>query len=188
VRYPVILADPPWSYHVRSKASLGHGVATSHYDTMTLDDIKALPVADMAAKNAALFLWATPPCITEALEVIRAWGFAYKTFAFSWLKLKADGQPVNNGLGHYTRSNVEVCLLGLRGKMTVQQHDVQQVIRTVRRGHSRKPDEQYGRIMRLFDGPYLEVFARQCWPGWDTWGNQSGKFASQPFLIPEQTV
>ncbi len=194
-QYSVILADPPWSYR-----AFKPGTTTQHprrrrrspvavqYDTLTSDELQRLPVADMAAKNAALFLWATMPCLPEALALIEAWGFRYRTVAFTWVKTTQAGGYIK-GLGHYTMPNAELCLLGIRGSMRRKSADVSQIIATARREHSRKPDEQYERIMRLFDGPYIECFARQAWPGWDTaFSNQSDKFPAQPFLIPESQV
>ncbi|MGB9886280.1 MAG: MT-A70 family methyltransferase [Moorellales bacterium] len=167
--YAVILADPPWKYRVYDDSDARHGAAAAHYPTMTAREIAALPVARLAHPNAALFLWATMPCLQEALEVMRAWGFTYKTVAFTWVKLTRGG-ALYLGLGHYTRGNAELCLLGIRGRMRRKSARVSQIIIAPRREHSRKPEEQYERIMQLFDGPYLELFARRRWPGWDAWG------------------
>lgn len=162
----------------------GQFVALAHYQTQSLSELSVWPVKEMAAKNAALFMWATMPCLPEALTLMEAWGFRYKTVAFTWIKQYANGS-LCMGLGHYTRSNAEVCLLGIRGSVPRRARDVPQVIMSRRRQHSRKPDEQYDRIMRLFNGPYLELCARQQWPGWDVWGNQTGLFPAQPFLFSE---
>ncbi len=125
-----------------------------------------------AAMDCALFVWTTPPTIHEyACPLIEAWGFQYKTFGFTWVKLSGGGEPFM-GMGYYTRGNAEICLLATRRKPKVKAHDVNQVILSPRREHSRKPDEQYSRIERLFDGPYLEIFARERRPGWDAWGNE----------------
>ena len=175
-KYSVILADPPWKYRVYDESDTAHGAARAHYQTMTIDEIKVLPVGDIVNKNCALFLWATMPCIPEALEVMKAWGFKYKTVAFVWVKTNKKG-GIWLGLGHYTRGNAELCLLGIRGKMKRKSARVSQVIMSPRREHSRKPDEQYGRIMELYDGPYIELFARQKYPGWDAWGNEVGRFS-----------
>lgn len=148
---------------------------------MPLSEIKALPVADLAEDDCVLFLWVTPPCLPEGLEVIKAWGFRYVTKGFNWVKTYPSGKLVM-GLGHYTRANSEDCLLAVKGSPKRLDKSVSQVIWenmpetetliTPLREHSRKPDEQYLRIERLFGGPYLELFARRCWPGWDVWGNQ----------------
>ncbi len=168
-KYQVILADPPWRYRVYDKSDAAHGAATAHYPTMAIDETKALPVWELADKNCALFLWATMPCLPEALEVMKAWGFVYKTVGFTWVKLNRNGKPWF-GLGHYTRGNPELCLLGMKGRLKRKAKDVPQLILSQRREHSRKPDEQYERIERLFDGPYIELFARYRRPGWDAWG------------------
>ncbi|MBF6588955.1 MAG: adenine methyltransferase [Ktedonobacterales bacterium] len=196
-QYRVILANPPWSYRVwstpkplmkRDGSRLdGKRVAAAHYSTMSLEQITRLPVSTFAARDSALFLWVTMPCLPDGLAVLDAWGFTYKTVAFTWVKTNRTTGNYYTGLGHYTRGNAEVCLLGTRGNGVKRQaRDVPQIIETPKRQHSRKPDEQYGRIMRLFDGPYLELFARQQWPGWDTaFSNQEGEFPAQPFLFGE---
>lgn len=187
--YSVILADPPWSYRVWSTPQTivradgsqrqGKRVAAAHYETLSHAHLKALPVADYAAREGcALLLWATMPQLPEALSVMAAWGFRYRTVAFTWVKLTRTGTPCF-GLGHYTRSNAEVCLLGTCGTVRRQHADVPQVILAPRRQHSRKPDEQYARIMRLFAGPYCEVFARTRWPGWDVaYSDQADRFSA----------
>ena len=117
----------------------------------------------------------------QALKVIEAWGFTYKTCAFCWnkgntLPLFPDDFRDKMGLGYWTRANSEVCLLATRGKPKRLNADVRQIIQAPLREHSRKPDEVYSRIERLVAGPYLELFARQAWPGWDSWGNETEKF------------
>jgi N6-adenosine-specific RNA methylase IME4 len=175
----VILADPPWQYSNRGRKGSGNGVAANHYPTMTLEEIMAIPVGDYAAENAALFLWGTFPCDTEAKAVMKAWGFRYVTCAFLWVKLTKSGQPAM-GTGHYTRANAEPCWLAIRGRMPVLSHNVAQIILAPRRQHSRKPDEQYNRIEQLYQGPYLELFAREQRPGWATaWSNEPTKFAER---------
>ncbi len=189
MRYAVILADPPWSYRVGADVrSPSSRRPSRHYDTMPTHEIARLPVGDLAAEDCALFLWVTYPILYEAHEVIRAWGFAFKTCAFTWVKLNRDGSPWK-GLGAYTRANAELCLLCAKGHPHVKTHDVPQVILSRRREHSRKPDIQYERIERLFDGPWIELFARQHWPGWETaFSNQDHKFLAQPPLLGERTT
>ena len=192
-QYRVILADPPWAYEnthsraaVRDVATLRHDdlpprrMAARHYSgVLTVSQVAALPVRELASRDAALFLWVTMIHLPDAAAVMEAWGFHYRTAAFSWVKLNADGTPFK-GLGNYTRANAELCLLGLRGKPKRKARDVSQIILSRRRQHSRKPDEQYERIMRLFDGPYCELFARQQWPGWQTaFSNQERLFLQQ---------
>jgi len=181
--YRVVLADPPWEYTAWNPKTAQRYVG-NQYPTMTHDAIEALPISDLAADDCALFLWATMPCLPQALSVMQAWGFTFKTTAFTWVKTNRDGTPYM-GMGFYTRSNAELCLLGTRGHPKALAHDVRQVIMTPRREHSRKPDEIYGRIERLFAGPFIEVFARQAWPGWATYGNETTKFPAQPFLFKE---
>lgn len=171
-RYAVILADPPWSYDRKA----GAGVADDIYNTMPLGDIKALPIGDLAQENAVLLLWATFPMLREALEVVEAWGFRYRTVAFNWIKLNRDGSPFF-GIGHYTKSNSEICLLAVRGKgVPVIDNTISQVVMTVRRDHSRKPDKVYAQIEQLW-GPQrrVELFARHRREGWACWGNQVPK-------------
>jgi N6-adenosine-specific RNA methylase IME4 len=190
-----IYADPPWRFEVwngetavkcRSGKPGMHGTyvsASVHYQTMAPADIAALPVKDLAAPDACLFLWISWPLLLEAVALIEAWGFTYKTCAFSWMKghvrqidFFRDDADASMGMGYWTRANSEVCLLGTRGKPKRQHADVRQGIIEPRREHSRKPDCVYDRIERLVPGPYIELFARNTRPGWTSWGNQVGKF------------
>jgi N6-adenosine-specific RNA methylase IME4 len=154
---------------------------------MSLADIKALPVADWAAPDCVLLLWATDPLLDKALDVIRAWGFTYKTIGFCWAKLNksapslASERDFFTGLGFWTRANPELCLLATRGHPQRRSRSVRKLIVAPRREHSRKPDEAYGRIEALCEGPYLEMFARVRRPDWDSWGNQSDGFAEGHF-------
>lgn len=172
-KYSAIYADPPWSFQVWS----GEGkdrAAENHYPTMTQAEIEALPVADMAADDCALFMWAVMPQLPEALAVIKAWGFEYKTCAFVWVKQTKDEERFATGMGYWTRANAEVCLLATRGSPARLNADVHQVVMSPRMEHSKKPDEVASRIERLVPGPYLEMFARRPRDGWDLWGNQAG--------------
>lgn len=169
MNYPVILADPPWEFSVWNAAKSDRH--TSHkYSLMNTDAIMSLPVP--AAENCALFLWATWPNLPDAFKVITAWGFTYRTIAWDWVKLNENSMGTHMGMGYYTRANTEPCLLAVRGRMPVKMHDVQALILSPVRQHSRKPDEQYAKIERLYDGPYLEMFARRSRPGWHVWGNE----------------
>jgi N6-adenosine-specific RNA methylase IME4 len=171
-----ILADPPWRFAVRSPKGEGRS-ACQHYPTnLTLDELATLPVVGIAAADAWLFLWATTPMLPAALRLMTAWGFAYSGNAFCWVKQNRSGVGFHVGLGFTTRKNVELCLLGKRGRPRILAHDVRELIVAPRREHSRKPDEQYARIERLVAGPYVELFARQQWPGWIAWGNQTNAF------------
>ena len=152
-----------------------------HYETMSLDELKSLNVSDMSAKNAALFLWVTFPRLEQGLELMKAWGFTYKTLAFSWHKTNKSG-GLFFGVGSYTKSNCEVCLLGTRGrvgikpdqdKLVVQSHRVSSALNSPIERHSKKPDIVRDRIVELFgDVSRIELFARERVHGWDAWGNQ----------------
>ena len=180
--YGVIYADPPWTFATYSDKGKGRS-AEAHYDCLDLQAIKALPVADWAGPDCALLLWATDPLLPRALEVITAWGFAYKTVGFYWVKLNRSADPGRlterdffTGLGFWTRANAEPCLLATRGRPRRLATDVAKLIVAPHREHSRKPDAAYERIERLLPGPYLELFARRSRPGWDGWGDQAGLF------------
>lgn len=168
-KYSVIYADPPWGYRNRGTRA----AAERHYRTMTLDEIKALPVEEMAKDDCVLFLWATFPCLPDALEVIRAWGFTYKTLAFCWVKRNRKSPGWFWGLGNWTRSNPEVCLLATRGRPERISARVHSVIDAPVKRHSEKPQESRERIVELMgDVPRIELFARQRTPGWDAWGDE----------------
>lgn len=170
-KFPVIYADPPWEFKVYS----GKGKARSaeqHYNTQSLDDIKAMPVAAFAADDCALFLWCVMPELPGALDVISAWGFQYKTCAFTWVKQNRSGQGIFTGMGYWTRANAELCLLATKGSPQRQAMDVGQIVQSPVSRHSRKPDEVRSRIERLLLGPYLELYGRDLVDGWTVWGNE----------------
>lgn len=178
--YKVVYADPPWTFATYSRKGKGRS-AEAYYDCMSLDEIKALPVADWAADDCVLLLWTTDPLLPTAFEVIRAWGFTYKTVGFYWAKLNKFADPTSyressffTGLGFWTRANPELCLLATRGHPHRRQANVRKLIVAPRREHSRKPDEAHQRIEALCEGPYLEMFARSAQPGWDSWGIEAG--------------
>ena len=187
-KYGAILADPPWAFKTWAKfkplSSGGHTRAVErYYRTMSAAEITSMPVANLAADNCCLFLWICWPSLPEAMVLIEAWGFVYKTCAFSWIKARTsqidifrDDADVQVGLGYWTRANSEVCLLATRGKPKRKNADVRQGIIEPRREHSRKPDCVHERIERLVDGPYLELFARTRRKNWDAWGNETSKF------------
>lgn len=167
-RYAVIYADPPWRYRSRH---LGYGGAASHYATLALNDIKAIRVP--AEDDCVLFLWATCPLLRDAFEVIDEWGFKFKTVGFTWIKQNPSGRGLATGLGHWTRSNAEVCLLATRGRPRPISHRVHSVVVSPRGRHSQKPEEVRRRIVALMGNvPRLEMFARVRTPGWDAWGNE----------------
>jgi len=160
--------DPPWQYR-----NGGQGSAKKHYPLMPISDICAMPVHHLAAKDCALFLWATLPLLPEAFEAIKAWGFTYKSTAFIWVKPNKNTIGWAMGTGFWTRANAEICLLATKGSPKRQAKNVQQIIAEPRREHSRNPDITRDRIVQLLgDLPRVELFARQTPIGWDVWGNQ----------------
>lgn len=181
-KYGVIYADPPWKFKVRSDKGLGRS-AEAHFDCMRFEDIAKLPVADVAARDCALFLWVTDPMLPKGLELLRAWGFEYKTVAFYWAKLnkkaKSDTAYFMGG-GYWTRANAEQCLLATRGSPKRLSCSVRRLVVDRLREYSRKPDVVRDRIEQLVAGPYLELFARETKLGWDCWGNQVGLFDEGP--------
>jgi len=173
-KYNIIYADPPWSYRdKRDKHPRLCGGASAHYNTMTVEEIKNLPVNKLADDNCMLFIWVTFPNLQEGLDVIKTWGFTYKTLGFSWIKTnKKNGKPFF-GIGYYTKSNCEVCLIGVKGKPIVVSNKVSSVIIAPREEHSKKPDIVRDKIVELCgDLPRIELFARQKAEGWDVWGNE----------------
>lgn len=191
-QYGVILADPPWAFNLwwggrsnKTPAGVPSRATKPHYPVMREEELSALPVAELGAKDCVLVMWISWPVLEWSLRVMKAWGFEYKTCAFCWVKAHAkqidmfreDISP-HMTLGYWTRSNSEVALLGTRGKPKRLASDVRQAIIEPRREHSRKPDDIHGRIERLAAGPYLELFARQTRPGWDCWGNETDKFTA----------
>lgn len=180
-KYRVILADPPWFYRKRGRQGCKH--ASAHYPVMSLDHIKALPVGDLAADDCALFLWTVrwlPP--KDEAAVLDAWGFEFKCRVFRLVKLTPSGTPVF-GMGHWSRSGAEDCVLATRGHIRPAAHDVPEVQFAPVREHSRKPDSIYDAIERLTGtkepGDKIELFARQAWPGWDCWGLETDKFGEE---------
>lgn len=170
-QYGAIYADPPWSFRTYANDNVAPARGKQPYSVMTLDDIKALPVAQVAAKDCLLFMWTVSHLQAAAFDVAAAWGFQPVSLAFVWDKGRM-------GMGYWTRQETEICHLFKRGRPKRKSKGVRQLIKAPRREHSRKPDEVYERIEALVDGPYLELFARQAWPGWDAWGNETGKFGA----------
>ena len=146
----------------------------NHYGVMTKKDIQDLPVSKLADDNSVLFLWVTYPCLLEGLELIEKWGFKYKTCAFSWIKKNKKADTLFLGMGYYTRSNNEICLLATKGKpLERKSKSVRQVIISRIQKHSKKPNDIRDRITELFGNlPRIELFAREQFDGWDCWGNE----------------
>ena len=171
-KYSIIYADPPWKYKVYSPKGLGRS-AESHYPTMDTEAICSLPVQELAEKDCALFLWVTLPCLLDGLSVLKAWGFTYKTIAFVWVKQNRKSDSLFWGMGHWTRSNCEFCILATKGHPKRVSAGVHQVIMSHIEEHSKKPQEARDRIVLLMgDVSRIELFARQKTDGWDVWGNE----------------
>lgn len=173
-KYSIIYADPPWKYNSRANHKTRfRGGACGHYDLMTMDEIKGLPIPEISNDNCVLFLWCTFPYIDKQIQLFEHWGFSYKTVGFTWVKTNPKNGNPFFGVGYYAKSNAEVCLMGIKGKMKPVSNKVSSVIISPRREHSRKPDEARCRIVELFgDLPRIELFARNEYAGWNCWGNQ----------------
>jgi N6-adenosine-specific RNA methylase IME4 len=174
-RFKTILADPPWQFQNRTGKVAPEHRRLARYPTLTLDQICALPVAELAADPAHLYLWCPNALLPEGLKVLSAWGFEYKS-NIVWHKLRKDGGSDGRGVGFYFRNVTEMLLLGVRGKKArtlAPARSQVNYIGTRKREHSRKPDEQYPIIESCSPGPRLELFARGPRKGWTVWGNQS---------------
>jgi N6-adenosine-specific RNA methylase IME4 len=170
-RFPVIYVDPPYHF-VNWSPTRTISSPDFHYETSAIDQIKQLPVAALAADDATLLLWGTWPLLPAALDLIRAWGFTYKTVAFVWVKQNPSGDGLHTGMGYWTRSNSEYCLLATKGAPKRLAPDVHQIILAPVGEHSAKPEEVRRRIERLLGGPYLELYTRNPVDGWTCWGNE----------------
>ena len=181
-KYKIIYADPAWSYNDKLGGNVSFGAATGAYNTMSISEIKSLPVKQMADKDCALFIWCVNPLFPEALEVIMEWGFKYKTVAFNWVKITNTGQWVHN-MGRWTMGNNEMCLLATKGSPKRICKNIKQLVISERTAHSKKPNIVRSKIVELMgDIPRVELFARgektkdlfglNRFDGWDTWGNQ----------------
>ncbi len=169
--YKVIYADPPWSY--QDKALAGNRGAGCKYNVMDTNDIARLPVELLADKDCVLFMWVTMPKLNECFPLIKAWGFEYKTVAFTWVKRNKNADSWFWGMGRWTRANAEVCLLATKGKPSRVSAAVHSVVDTPIEEHSKKPQEVRNRIIQLCgDVPRIELFARNKTEGWDVWGNE----------------
>ena len=173
--YRTIIADPPWSFHNWSAAGEKKN-ANQHYACMSLVDIRALPVSELARPDGCgLLMWATSPLLDEAVDTLKAWGFDFKGCG-SWGKLSSTGKARAFGPGYIFRVSCEFYLVGMRGKLKRQSASVRNFIEAPVREHSRKPDQIFEDAKKLWPGPYLELFSRQSRPGWDAWGLETGKF------------
>ncbi len=174
-RYSTILADPPWQFQNRTGKMAPEHRRLSRYSTMKLDEIKALPVASLVESVAHLYLWVPNALLPEGLAVMQSWGFQYKS-NIVWHKVRKDGGPDGRGVGFYFRNVTELLLFGVIGKnartLAPGRRQVN-IIKSIKREHSRKPDEVYELIESCSPGPYLELFARGRQNGWDAWGNEA---------------
>ncbi len=173
-KYKIIYADPPWGYRdKRDKHPRLSGGASVHYNTIETKDLKLLPIASISDTDCMLFMWATFPNLSEALALITAWGFEYKTLGFSWIKTNIKNGKPFFGIGYYTKSNCEVCLIGVKGKPIKVSDKVSSVLIRPREAHSKKPDIVRGKIVELCgDISRIELFAREKHEGWDAWGDE----------------
>ncbi len=172
--WKTVLADPPWRFTNRTGKVAPEHRRLDRYDTMTQDDICALPVADVVARDAHLYLWVPNALLPEGLQVLQSWGFRYVS-NLVWAKRRKDGGPDGRGVGFYFRNVTELVLFGVRGSMRTLDPGRRQVnmIETQKREHSRKPDEMYDVIESCSPGPYLEMFARYPRPDWTVWGDEA---------------
>lgn len=171
-KYNIIYADPPWEY---KESGSGNRVVKAHYPTMSIEDIKSLPIQNISDDTSILFIWVTFPRLEQGLEVIKG-GYQYYGLGFDWVKTSKNGKP-SWGMGYYTRQNTEICLIGVKKDKTKRikplERDVLSVVHSERREHSQKPDEIRDKIVRICgDLPRIELFARQHAEGWDCWGNE----------------
>ncbi len=178
-RFSTVLADPPWQFQNRTGKMAPEHKRLSRYPTMTLQEIKDLPVEAIVEETAHLYLWVPNALLADGLQVMEHWGFTYKTNLI-WYKIRKDGGPDRRGVGFYFRNVTEMILFGVRGKnaRTLQPGRSQEnIISSRKREHSRKPDEQYEIIESCSWGPRIELFARGPREGWFSWGNQAQDYA-----------
>jgi N6-adenosine-specific RNA methylase IME4 len=186
--YGVIYADPPWSFKTFSNPVDGivpHRSEVKPYESMTREELLALPVADITRKDCVLHMWTISSHQDQAYELAAAWGFTYKSLGFNWVKTqKGDPETPKMGMGMWLRQESEISLLFTKGKPKRVGAGVRQVLLEPAREHSRKPDGFYDRIEELSAGPYAELFSRSSREGWDAMGNEVGKFDKRPLALP----
>ena len=176
-KYNTIYADPPWQFQNRTGKVAPEHKRLNRYSTMSIEDIKKLPIESIAGDKAQLYLWVPNALIPSGLEVLDAWGFEYKAI-FIWEKVRKDGQPDGRGVGFYFRNVTEPILFGIKKKSSPNRtlapaRSQVNLIRTMKREHSRKPDEIIPIIEACSPGPRIELFARGVRAGWDMWGDQA---------------
>lgn len=191
LRYGMIEADPPWSYKTysnREQGTVPHRTEDAPYESMTLDELKAMPVSEIAAKDCVLHMWVISSHFDQALDLGRAWGFTFKSLGLVWVKTqKSDPEKPKMGMGKWLRQEAEIGLIFTKGKPSRVSAGVRQTILEPAREHSRKPDDRLARLEALVDGPYLEMFSRSTRKGWDVMGDETGKFdrTGMPILDAE---
>ena len=174
MKYQIIYADPPWAYLWGTGKDGGHFAPEKHYPTMSTDDLCRLDVRSLRNPNCVLAMWTTSPVLPDALRVMNAWGFKYKTVLFTWVKLNPKSKTIVTGAGSYTRSACEYVLLGMRGHIKrISTKPISQILMEPRTGHSKKPPIVREHLINLFgDLERIELFARERVDGWDAWGNE----------------
>lgn len=187
-KFGTVLADPPWRFTNRTGKMAPEHRRLHRYPTMSLEEIRDLPIADLTLPHAHLYLWVPNALLLEGLEVMRAWGFEYKT-NIVWYKIRKDGGPDGRGVGFYFRNVTELVLFGVKGRLRTFKpgRKMVNIILARKREHSRKPDELYNIIEKCSPGPYLELFARQQRANWTAWGNEVGcmdpVFSEHPLIL-----
>ena len=174
-KFATVLADPPWRFDNKTGKVAPEHRRLNRYETLSFEKIEQLPIGDVTASVAHLYLWVPNALLPQGLAVMSAWGFLYKS-NIVWHKIRKDGGPDGRGVGFYFRNVTEILLFGVKGKnaRTLQPGRRQvNLLATRKREHSRKPDEQYGLIESCSPGPHLELFARGTRPGWAVWGRQA---------------
>lgn len=173
-KYQIIYADPPWDYGNTKNPKGWWGRTEKHYESLSLKDLKGIDIRSISDKDCYLFLWVTSPFLEKGFDLIKSWGFKYATVGFVWVKTKnASDEVRGDGLGKYTLSNAEYCLIGRKGKYWRNSKKVRQICLHKKAKHSKKPDEVRDRIVQLCgDIPRIELFARDKFEGWDAWGNE----------------
>jgi N6-adenosine-specific RNA methylase IME4 len=176
-KYTTILADPPWQFQNRTGKIAPEHKRLMRYPTMKLQEIMDLPVQLLTTEKAHLYLWVPNALLQEGLNVMKAWGFQYKTNII-WHKVRKDGEPDGRGVGFYFRNTTEILLFGIKGSLRTLDPGRSQVniIKSMKQEHSRKPEQQYGLIEKCSPGPFLELFARGGRNGWETWGDQADDY------------
>lgn len=172
-KYQLIYADPAWQYKDKRTGGSYQSGAAQKYKVMPVGEMFNLPIQSIAADDCLLAMWHVAPMPLEAINLVHAWGFTLKTMkGFTWHKITKNGLS-HFGMGHYTRANTEDCLFAIRGKPKIVSHSVRQFIEAPIRAHSQKPDEARERLTQLVgDVPRVELFARQTFEGWDSWGDE----------------